>query len=332
VAIFDSKRLQETADKGGQMNDTTTDSPAVTVGWIGTGRMGAAMAARLAIAGVDLTAWNRTRAKAEPLAELGCAIADSIADLRDRDVVFTMVSTPADLEQVLIGDGGLLADPEHVPAAVVDCSTVSTESSEAMREACHQRGVTFLAAPVSGNGKVVAAGDLTLVVSGPEETYQRVAPLLRHIGKSVTYVGAGDTARLVKICHNLLLGVVTQSLAEITVLAEKGGVPRSAFLDFINNSVMGSVFTRYKTPALVNLDYTPTFTPILLRKDFDLGLAAARQLDVPMPVAAITAQLVQASVSSGRVTEDFAILLDLQAASSGLELKPENVVVDDGLG
>ena len=314
------------------MNDTKTDSSALTVGWIGTGRMGAAMAARLARAGVDLTAWNRTRAKAEPLAELGCAIADSIADLRDRDVVFTMVSTPADLEQVLIGEGGLLADPEHVLAAVVDCSTVSTESSGAMREACRQRGVAFLAAPVSGNGKVVAAGGLTLVVSGPLETYERAAPLLRHIGKSVTYVGDGDTARLVKICHNLLLGVVTQSLAEITVLAERGGVPRAAFLDFINNSVMGSVFTRYKTPGLVNLDYTPTFTPILLRKDFDLGLAAARQLDVPMPVAAITAQLVQASVSSGRVTEDFSILLDLQAASSGLELKPENIVVDDGLG
>jgi 3-hydroxyisobutyrate dehydrogenase-like beta-hydroxyacid dehydrogenase len=159
-----------------------------------------------------------------------------------------------------------------------------------------------------------------------------VAPLLRHIGKAVTYVGEGDTARLVKICHNIFLGVVTQSLAEITVLAERGGVSRAAFLDFLNNSVMGSVFTRYKSPAFVHLDYAPTFTPILLRKDFDLGLAAARQLDVPMPVASITAQLVQASVSSGRVTEDFAILLDLQAASSGLELKPEDVEVDDGLG
>ena len=139
-------------------------------------------------------------------------------------------------------------------------------------------------------------------------------------------------ARLVKICHNLMLGVVTQCMAEITVLAEKGGVPRHAFLEFLNNSVMGSVFTRYKSPAFVNLDYTPTFTPVLLRKDFDLGLAAARQLDVPMPVAAVTAQLVQASVGSGRVDEDFAILLDLQAAASGLELKPENVPVDDGLG
>jgi 3-hydroxyisobutyrate dehydrogenase-like beta-hydroxyacid dehydrogenase len=201
-----------------------------------------------------------------------------------------------------------------------------------MREACEQRGVDFLSAPVSGNGKVVRSGGLTLVVSGPQETYERFAPLLDHIGKSVTYVGEGDVARLVKICHNLMLGVVTQSLAEITVLAEKGGVPRHAFLEFLNNSVMGSVFTRYKSPAFVNLDYTPTFTPILLRKDFDLGLAAARQLDVPMPVAAVTAQLVQASVGSGRVDEDFSILLDLQAAASGIELKPENVEVDDGLG
>ncbi|HXR68508.1 MAG TPA: NAD(P)-binding domain-containing protein [Dermatophilaceae bacterium] len=187
------------------MNDTKTGPSALTVGWIGTGRMGAAMAARLAGAGVDLMAWNRTRAKAEPLAKLGSAIAGTIADLRDRDVVFTMVSTSADLEQVLLGDGGLLADPEHVPGAVVDCSTVSTESSETMREACRQRGVDFLAAPVSGNGKVVAAGGLSLVVSGPEEAYQRVAPLLRQIGRSVTYVGDGDGARLVKICHNIFL-------------------------------------------------------------------------------------------------------------------------------
>jgi 3-hydroxyisobutyrate dehydrogenase-like beta-hydroxyacid dehydrogenase len=213
----------------------------------------------------------------------------------------------------------------------VDTSTVSTETSEAMRAACTAVGTEFLASPVSGNGKVVAAGMLTLVVSGDEETFSRVRPLLEAIGQHVTYVGEGDSARLAKICHNLMLGVVTQSLAEITVLAEKGGMTRAAFLDFLNNSVMGSVFTRYKSPAFVHLDYTPTFTPILLRKDFDLGLAAARQLDVPMPIAAATAQLVQETVSSGRVTEDFAILLDQQATASGLELKPEETPVDDGL-
>jgi 3-hydroxyisobutyrate dehydrogenase len=301
------------------------------VGWIGAGRMGAAMATRVAQAGVDLTIWNRTPAKAEPVAAAGGKIAGSIAELRDRDVVFTMVSTAADLEQVLLGEGGLLVDDTTLPGVVIDCSTVSTDSSAAIRRACRERGVEFLAAPVSGNAKVIKAGGLTIAVSGPEDTYLRVGHLLGHIGKSVTYVGEGDLSRLVKIAHNTLLGVVTQSLAEITVLAEKGGVPRHAFLDFLNNSVMGSVFTRYKTPAFVNLDFTPTFTPVLLRKDFDLALDAARKLEVPMPVAAITASLVQASVGSGRVDEDFAILLELQAAASGIELKPENVAVDDGL-
>jgi len=293
--------------------------------------MGAAMAGRLAAAGEDVTVWNRTRAKAEALTASGCGVADTIADLRDRDVVFTMVSGPADLEQVLTGDDGLLADPDHLPGAVVDCSTVDAETSEAMREACAEHGVDFLSAPVSGNGKVVRAGLLTLVVSGPEETWLKVAPLLDHIGQGATYVGDGDVARLAKICHNVMLGVVTQCLAEITVLAEKGGMSRAAFLDFLNKSVMGSTFTRYKSPAFVHLDYSPTFTPLLLRKDFDLGFAAAHDLDVPMPVAAAAAAAVQASVSSGRVEEDFAILLDLQARDSGIVLKPEEVDVDDGL-
>ena len=305
------------------------DDNTLTVGWIGAGRMGAAMAVRLDRAGAAPAIWNRTRSKAEAT---GCAVVDEIADLRDRDVVFTMVSTPQDLEQVLLGEGGLLADGARLPKVVVDCSTVSTESSMRIRAESLLRGVEFLAAPVSGNGKVVKSGGLSLAVSGPEETFRKVEHLLRHLGKSVTYVGAGDVARLVKICHNLMLGVVTQCLAEITVLAEKGGVSRAAFLEFLNGSVMGSVFTRYKSPAFVHLDYTPTFTPILLRKDFDLGLAAARELDVPMPLAAITAQLVQQTVSSGRITEDFAVLLDQQAAASGLELKPEDTPVDDGLG
>jgi 3-hydroxyisobutyrate dehydrogenase len=299
------------------------------VGWIGTGRMGFALAQRLSLAGVDVAAWNRTRAKAQPLTEFGVTVVDDPSDLADRDVVFTMVSTSADLEQVL---EQLLADPERAPRHVVDCSTVSSEASSSVRRRLAKRDVSFIAAPVSGNGKVVKAGMLSLVCSGPAQAYAEVRPLVELLGRHVTYVGDAEHARLVKICHNLLLGVVTQNLAEITVLAEKGGVPRSAFLDFINNSVMGSVFTRYKTPSFVNLDFTPTFTPVLLRKDFDLGLAVARELDVPMPVSAITAQLVQASVSSGRVTEDFAILLDLQAASSGLELRSEDVEVDDGLG
>jgi 3-hydroxyisobutyrate dehydrogenase len=314
-----------------QEGDDMSDSD-LSVGWIGAGRMGAAMAVRLARAGVKPRVWNRTRAKAEALADQGCAVADTIADLRDSDVVFTMVSTPADLEQVLLGEDGLLVDRQHLPGAVVDCSTVSIESSEKIRAECTAAGVDFLSAPVSGNGKVVASGKLTFVASGPRATYDKVAPLLGHMGKSVTYVGEGENARLAKICHNLMLGVVAQTLAEITVLAEKGGMSRAAFLEFLNDSVMGSTFTRYKSPAYVHLDYTPTFTPALLRKNFDLGLAVARKLGVPMPVSAATAQLVQALVSEGRVDEDFAVLLAQQARASGLALEPEDVPVDDGLG
>jgi 3-hydroxyisobutyrate dehydrogenase len=305
-----------------------SQEPQPRVGWIGTGRMGFALVARLAQAGVDVAAWNRTRAKAEPLTAYGVKVVDEAVDLADRDVVFTMVSTSYDLAVVL---DQLLADPSRTPQIVVDCSTVSSEASATERVRLAERGVTFIAAPVSGNGKVVKAGLLSLVCSGPADAYAQALPILTLIGRHVTYVGEGELARLVKICHNLLLGVVAQNLAEITVLAEKGGVPRAAFLDFINNSVMGSIFTRYKTPAFVNLDFTTTFTPLLLRKDFDLGLAAANELGVPMPVAAAAREPVQTAIAQGRGAEDFAVLLELAAAAAGLKLVSEGVEVDDGL-
>ncbi len=154
---------------------------------------------------------------------------------------------------------------------------------------------------------------------------------MRLIAPAASYVGEGELARIVKICHNVFLGVVIQSLAEITVLAQKAGVPRHAFLDFINQSVMGSTFSRYKTPALVNLDFHVTFTPQLLRKDLDLGLDAARQFEVPMPLASITRDLVQSLIGHGMDDEDFAKLIVLQARASGLELVPDNVPVGDGL-
>ena len=200
-----------------------------------------------------------------------------------------------------------------------------------MRAAAARLGTQMLAAPVSGNAKVVAAGKLTIVASGPRAAFDVARPYLEALGVGVTYVGEGELARMVKICHNLLLGVVAQSLAEITVLAEKGGVQRSAFLEFMNNSVMGSMFSRYKTPALVNLDWTPTFTPVLLRKDLDLGLKAAKQLGVTLPVTQATRDQVNAAVEAGHTDCDFAILLDMQAKQAGMKLVPENITVDDGL-
>jgi 3-hydroxyisobutyrate dehydrogenase-like beta-hydroxyacid dehydrogenase len=301
-----------------------------TIGWIGTGRMGFAMAKRLLQAGCDVAVYNRTRTKAEPLREFGATIVDTPAELSTRDIIFTMVSGPADLKQVVCGDDGVLSTGA-TPKMLVDCSSVSEDGSNEVRSVLAQRDATMISAPVSGNAKVVAAGRLTLVASGPNAAFEVALPYLEALGEGVTYVGEGELARMVKICHNVLLGVVTQSLAEITVLAEKGGVPRHALLDFINHSVMGSVFTQYKSPAFVNLDWTPTFTPLLLRKDMDLGLQAGDKLGVPMEVAQATRDLVQRSIDAGHTDCDFGILLEEQAKASGMELEPENVTVNDGL-
>lgn len=299
------------------------------VGWLGTGHMGSAMAMRLIDAGLDLTVWNRTRSKTDELAGAGARVVGEPADLAELDVVFTMVSTSSDLEEVI---AKLLVGTGRSPRVVVDCSTVSAECSASVRKKLDKRGSAFLASPVSGNGNVVRSGMLSLMCSGPRSAFDQVEPVLRHLGRHVTYVGENELARLVKICINVLLGVVTQNLAEVTVLAEKGGVTRAAFLDAVNHSVMGSVFTTYKSPAFVHLDFKPTFTPVLLRKDMDLGARAADQLGVPMPVAAAARETVQAAIAQGHTAEDFAVLLQLQAQNSALALSPEDTPVDDGLG
>ncbi len=151
------------------------------------------------------------------------------------------------------------------------------------------------------------------------------------MGRGAYYVGEGELARTVKICHNLMLGIVAQAMAEITVLAEQSGVPRHAWLDFLNNSVMGSIFTRYKSPAYVNLDFAPTFTPVYLRKDLELGLTQARKVGTVMPLTAATRELVQGLIGRGHDKEDFATFLVQMAEMSGLKLAPENVKIDDGL-
>jgi 3-hydroxyisobutyrate dehydrogenase len=301
------------------------------IGWVGAGRMGFALAERLLKAGVKLSIYNRTRAKAEPLAARGAQVVDSLAELADFDLVFVIVAESKDLLEVISGPKGLLSRPDKAPRVVIDSSTVSEAASAEARAALAKRGAAFLAAPVSGNPKVVRSGKLGVVASGPRAAYEQAAPYLKLFGRGVSYVGEGEKARIVKICHNVYLGIVAQALAEITVLAEKNGVARHAFLGFMNDSVMGSVFTRYKTPAYVNLDFAATFTPPLLRKDMDLGLEAARGHGVPMPLAALTREIVQSLIGNGYTDCDFAALIELEAKAAGLKLVSENAQVSDGL-
>jgi 3-hydroxyisobutyrate dehydrogenase-like beta-hydroxyacid dehydrogenase len=242
-----------------------------------------------------------------------------------------MVAGPADVLAVTTGDGGVLSGDGPKPKVLVDSSTIDPDTSTSLRERAAKLGTAVLAAPVSGNPKVVASGNLTAVVSGPKDAYEMARPYLETFGRKVTYVGAGDEARLVKIAHNLLLGIVAQTMAEITVLTEAAGVSRGDFLEFLNDSVMGSTFTKYKSPALVNLDFKPTFTWHLLRKDFELGLAAGRDLDVPLPTAALVHQIIIEGIGQGYGDEDFAALLVKTARGAGMELESEDREVDDGL-
>ncbi|HEY8709565.1 MAG TPA: NAD(P)-dependent oxidoreductase [Burkholderiaceae bacterium] len=302
-----------------------------SIGWIGLGRMGEAMVKRLLKAGHGVSVWNRTRSKAEPLAGYGAAIADSKQDLAACDIVFTMVSTTDDLMQVLFGEGGLVAGRQK-PKVVVDSSSISQEGSAEIRAQLEAMGVDYLCTPVSGNAKVAKAGKLLVVASGPTALYDKVEPYLQAMARKVMWVGEGELARVWKIAHNTMFGVIIQNLCEITVLAEKAGIPRHVFLESINDSVLGSMYTKYKTPMLTNLTFDQvTFTPKLLLKDMDLGLGAARAHGVAMPAAAATRESVARMVGRGYDDIDFAVLLVETARDAGLELKPDNVKMSDGL-
>jgi 3-hydroxyisobutyrate dehydrogenase-like beta-hydroxyacid dehydrogenase len=287
------------------------------LGWLGTGRMGAALARRLIEAGEQVTVWNRTRAKTEPLAAGGARVADRITGLGGCDIVFVMVSGPRDLAEVVTGEHGLLRG-ERRPGVIVDCSTVSADASAEVRAAADAAGVAFLAAPVSGNPHMVAEGGACIVASGPADAFWRVRPYLETMARVAVYAGDGEQSRLVKLCHNLYLGMMVQALVEVTSLAEKGGTDRAAFLEFLGGTVLGSDWVRKRAGDLVSRDWTPTFTTELLRKDFDLGLDAARSLEVPMPVAATVYQLIQSAIGIGLRDEDFLSLYDQQARGAGL--------------
>jgi 3-hydroxyisobutyrate dehydrogenase len=310
------------------------------IGWIGMGRMGFPMAERLIKAGHDISIWNRTRAKAEPLAKIGGKIVDRLADLKSVDVLFSIVATGADVQDVLYGKDGVAAGSGRMPPVVVDCSTIAVEESAAIRNKLKDLGADFVASPVSGNAKVIKAGQLSAVVSGAEPACKIAMPLIEIFApRGVSYVGEGELARVCKIAHNVMLGVVIENLIEITLLTNKMGVPRHAFLAFLNNGVMGSMFTRYKSPALVNLDWTTTFTPELMRKDLDLGLELGREMDVPMPVTAATREVLQSHFGAAMLQKnprdylqkDFAALAETMALAAGMKLVSENKNVPTGL-
>ncbi|WP_193047950.1 NAD(P)-dependent oxidoreductase [Mycolicibacterium baixiangningiae] len=289
------------------------------IGWLGTGRLGTAMATRLLEGGTtNLTVWNRTASKAAALVSTGAQQVDTIDDLTGCDIVFTTVMSSPDLLAVTLGPGGLLTG-KTAPKVIVDCSTVSEDAAKEVRNAAAERGTAMLSAPVSGNASMVAAGRAAIVASGPDEAFEAARGYLESMAVSVVHCGPNEEAPLVKLCHNLLLGMITEALAEVVTLSEKGGVAPAVFLDFINGSVLASTFIGNKGEAIRSRDYAPTFTSKSLRKDFDLGLAAARALEVPLPLAAATHHLIQTAIGYGYGDDDYVTLYELAARAAGIE-------------
>ena len=287
--------------------------PGLAVGLIGLGNMGTAFAERLLDAGYGLVVMNRTPAKAAPLEARGATLAGSYADLAERvDVVLTSLADDDALDEVA---AALLAVAK--PGTVlVDTSTVSPAVSARVAERAEKASVAYTRAPVSGNPTVVRAGNLSFIVSGPSETLDGVEPILLAIGPTVYRVGDAEEARVVKLAINLMIGGLAQLMAEALVLGEASGVSRAALLEVMGGSAAGAPFVRYKTGALLEDDYSATFTTALMGKDLDLILDAAGDAGVELPVTTGLQAIVRAAIEAGYADDDFMALFPFLASTS----------------
>jgi 3-hydroxyisobutyrate dehydrogenase-like beta-hydroxyacid dehydrogenase len=287
---------------------------------LGLGLMGAAIAERVAAAGRELAVWNRSAARAEPFGARGVRVLSEPAEAWEHaPIAITMLADGAALEEVARALlGGERSGSERADRVLIDMSTVGPDASACVARAAERACVAYLRSPVSGNPSVVAAGNLGLIVSGPRDRYDELLPFLGAIGPHVFHVGPGEEARVVKLALNLMLAGTAQLMAEALVLGEKHGIDRAALLDVMGASAVGSPFVRYKTGALVEDDYRPTFSARLLDKDLSLALDTAAAAAAPLPLTGLTRQLVQGCIASGMGELDMMALLPRLRREAGL--------------
>lgn len=287
------------------------------IGIVGLGRMGDPIARRLMGAGHTVTVFNRTASRADALVELGAARAASPGEIwASADTCITMVSDDAAFRAVMLEDSGLLHDgaPDR---AVVDMSTVSVRASRDISEAASAAGIAYLRAPVSGNPSVVEAGNLTIIISGDREAFDRLEPALRDVGPHVFYLGPGEEARVMKLALNLMIAATAEAMAEALVLGEASGLDRATMLEVMGTSAVGSPFVKYKTAGLVADDYTATFTATMMHKDLTLALDAGRAVGVPLPATTLVRGLLEDCMATGMGDDDVMALLPRLAREAG---------------
>ena len=285
------------------MRDSNDPRPAV--GLIGLGNMGTAIAERLLDADYALVVHNRSPEKATALESRGAVVAATAEELSAGvDVVLTSLADDDAVEAV----AAKVVEAARPGTVLADLSTISPAASARIAERAEAAEVAYLRAPVSGNPGVVRAGNLSFIVSGPEETLEDVEPVLLAIGPTVHHVGEGEQARVVKLAINLMIGILAQSMSEALVLGEASGVSRAALLEVMGSSAVGAPFVKYKTDALLRDDYSATFTMSLMEKDIDLVLDAAGAAGVELPLAGELKGHVHAAIDAGYANDDFIAL------------------------
>jgi 3-hydroxyisobutyrate dehydrogenase-like beta-hydroxyacid dehydrogenase len=290
-----------------------SQDPRLTVGLIGLGNMGTAVAERVLAAGYPLLVYNRTPEKAYALVAGGASVAESPAEVASQvDVVLTSLADDEAFEAV----AREVVAAARPGTALVDLSTVSPAASARIASKAEAASVAYLRAPVSGNPTVVRAGNLSFIVSGPYETLERVEPVIRAIGPTVHHVGAEEQARIVKLAINLMIAGLAQLMSEALVLGEAAGVGRADLLEVMESSAAGAPFVKYKTEPLLRDDFSATFTTALMEKDIDLVLDAAEEVGVELPVAKQMKTLLRGAIEAGYADDDFiALFLHLRSAS-----------------
>ena len=293
--------------------------PRLTVGLIGLGNMGTAIAERLLDAGYPLVVHNRTPEKAEALGARGAVVASTAEELVERvDVVLTSLADDDAFE----GVAATVLAAARPGTVLVDVSTVSPAASARVASLAEVASVAYLRAPVSGNPSVVRAGNLTFIVSGSRATLDDVEPVILAIGPTIHHVGDGEQARVVKLAINLMIAALAQVMSEALVLGEAAGVSRAALLEVMGSSAAGAPFVKYKSEPLLRDDFSATFTTALMEKDIDLVLDAAEEAGIELPLAKEMKTHLRAAIDAGYADDDFiALFLHLRSAS-GLDDAP----------
>jgi 3-hydroxyisobutyrate dehydrogenase-like beta-hydroxyacid dehydrogenase len=281
------------------------------IGWIGLGDMGQVIVPRLLEAGHEVTGWNRTAAKAEPLLAIGMQWADSPADVAAAsDVVFSVVTNSEAVEAVAIGPDGVIEGLAE-DAVYLDMSTIDPDVSRKVAAAFADRGLTMLDAPLSGSPVTIAAGSASTMVGGDRAAFDRVEPVLFDIGSKVSYIGPSGTAVQMKVAINLTLIVEMVVFCESVALAEKGGVDRAVAVDAMLKSVVASPVMGYRGPFILEMPDKPLADVTLQQKDMVLALEVARRQGSPAPLGAVANELLNACRGLGIDHRDFVTVFDV---------------------